>query len=309
MAYDMWGPPVDKDGKPKESKGGWYNQLGGGLKSGYNALKDGLNRDQGGNLQKLQDESGLASAFADQSQRRVGGLGKEATQERDHLRRIARGDESVSAMQLQNSLQQNQAAQQSMAAGARGGNSAMAARNAAMNAGRQGAGLAGQQAIAGIQERQQAQAALSNNLMQQRQQDLSATLGSRGQAIGGYGTGFSGSMQQPTGMEQGIGAAMGVGQLVAMSDERLKHNVKDGEKAADAALRGLAAHTFDYDDPKHGKGMQLGIMAQGLEKAGLGQAVFETPTGKAVHGAKLATGLAAMMPGLNKRLEKLEGSK
>ena len=170
---------------------------------------DGMNRDQGGNMEKLQEQGGHASAFATQNQGNYVGLGHEANREREYLRKIARGEESVSAMQLKNALQQNQAAQQSMAAGARGGNSAMAARTAAMNAGRQGAGLAGQQAIAGIQERQAAQSGLANMLMQQRGQDLQGALGSRGQAIGAYGTAFSGSMQQPTGMEQGLGLLQG----------------------------------------------------------------------------------------------------
>jgi hypothetical protein len=46
-------------------------------------------------------------------------------------------------------------------------------------------------------------------------------------------------------------------------------------------------------------------MAQDLEKV-VPDAVINTPAGKVVHGAKLAGALAAALPGLNKRLEKLE---
>ena len=65
----------------------------------------------------------------------------------------------------------------------------MAARTAAMNMGRMSTGLAGQQALAGLQERQQAQKALSDLIMQQRGQDMQVALGSRqnaNAALGAY---------------------------------------------------------------------------------------------------------------------------
>lgn len=184
-------------GKPSD----WANR---NISGAWDAYKEGMNRDKAGALGKLGDEAGRASRFGAEGQRGFGSLGREATAEREYMRRIARGDESVSAMQLQQAMQQNQAQQQSMAAGARPGNAAMAARQAAMNASRQGAGLAGQQAIAGIQERQSAQNALQQMLMQQRAQELQATLGGRGQALQGYGTQYTGQMQQPTGFEMGL---------------------------------------------------------------------------------------------------------
>ena len=165
---------------------------------------------------RLGAEAETASGFATGTQAQFGVLGGEATQERDYLRKIARGEESVSAIQLKNALQQNQSAQQSMAAGARPANAAMAARQAAMNAARQGAGLAGQQATAGIQERQSAQQALANMLMQQRQQELNATLGSRGQALSGFGQRYQGAMGQPTGLEKGMGLVSSAGKLFGL---------------------------------------------------------------------------------------------
>lgn len=194
---------------------GLFNPIS-AIKSAGKWYDEQTNRDKQGNLQSLNEQSGKAGGFADTSQGRFGSLGDTLGSEAEHLRRVARGEESVSAMQLGQALQQNQAAQQSMAASARPGNAAMAARTAAMTAGRQGAGLAGQQAIAGIQERQQAQQALVNALMQQRQQELAATQGARGQAIQGYGTGFAGAMQQPTGLEKGIAFAGDLGKLAAL---------------------------------------------------------------------------------------------
>lgn len=171
----------------------------------YDAYHRGMNRDKAGNLGKLGGQGDASSSFAGGAERAFGQLGSEATRERDYLRKIARGDESVSAMQLQDALQQNQSAQQSMAAGARPGNAAMAARTAAMTAGRQGAGLAGQQAVAGIQERQSAQQSLANMLMQQRQQELQGSLGGRSNATNAFGTAYTGSMGQPTNTERNLG--------------------------------------------------------------------------------------------------------
>jgi hypothetical protein len=176
--------------------------------TGRNAWSDALkasDRDPNDLQGQLAEQGGLSSAFAGQSEGDFRTLGGEATTERDYLRRIARGDESVSRMQLGQALQQNQAAQQSMAAGARPGNAAMAARTAAMTAGRQGAGLAGQQAIAGIQERQAAQQSLGNMLMQQRQQELQGALGGRSNANNAFTGALTGAMNTPTDFEKALG--------------------------------------------------------------------------------------------------------
>lgn len=141
--------------------------------------------DPGGNLG---GQAGAAGSFADLGQMRYSQLGGEAGAEKDYLRRLASGQDSVSAEQLRQGLQQNVAGQMSMAAGARPGAAPMAARSAMMNAGRAGSAMAGQQAIAGLQERQMAHQGLSNLIMQQRQQELQAALQSRQNAMGGYGT-------------------------------------------------------------------------------------------------------------------------
>lgn len=139
-----------------------------------------------GLMDMVSNEAGAASGFAQQSQNQFGQLGRMNLQEMDYLRRLARGENSLSAEQLRQGLQQNVAGQQAMAAGARPGQAPMAARTAAMNAARMGSGLAGQQAMAGIAERNAAQQSLMNAILGQRGQDLQATLGSRGQSLQGY---------------------------------------------------------------------------------------------------------------------------
>lgn len=151
---------------------------------------------------------GLGRAGVDNFGRLGGQLGGES----DYLRRIARGQESVSAEQLRQSLQQNVGAQQSMAAGAAPQNSAMAGLQASRNAMNLGAGLAGQQSLAGIQERHAAQSQLMDALLQQRAQEL--------QAVGaGYGTG--GASQAPSWMDRWGGAIQGGAQLSAASGRGL----------------------------------------------------------------------------------------
>lgn len=118
-------------------------------------------------------------------------LGGALDQQAAYMQRIARGEESVSAEQLRQGLQQNISAQQSMAAGAAPRNSAMAGLMASRNAMNLGAGMAGQQAMAGIQERQAAQNALSQMLLQQR-----------GQAVQAGSSGFGQAPVQPSWLER-----------------------------------------------------------------------------------------------------------
>jgi hypothetical protein len=133
----------------------------------------------------LQGQS--SSNFAGASEGRFGELGSQLSGEAQYLRDVARGGQSVSAEQLRQALGQNLSAQRSMAASAAPRDSTMAALMASRNAMQLGSGLAGQQALAGMQERQAAQRALMEALMQQRQQELQAALGGRQTAVGAYG--------------------------------------------------------------------------------------------------------------------------
>lgn len=166
-----------------------YLKGGGFYGSAYNKIKH-IGDESQSTVQKrddLNNTGNAANAFANTGEQGYGAMTAEAQQSRDYLRRLASGQESVSAEQLRQGLQQNVAAQRSMAASAAPQNQAMAARTAAMQAGRLGAGMSGQAAIAGLQERRDAQKALADMIMGQRQQDLQAALGSRQNAVGAYG--------------------------------------------------------------------------------------------------------------------------
>lgn len=256
----------------------------------------------------LLDETGVASnEFAEYAQGGYQNLTGEAQQSRDYLRQLASGQHSVSAEQLRQANQQTLAQQRSMAASASPQNSAMAARNAAMNMNRASMGLAGQQATAGLMERQAAQQALANMIMQQRQQDAQVALGSRGNAVSALGG------MTPEGSTLDKWANPVAGGIAAgaklFSDKRLKEDIEGGDGDADKALKGLRAFTYKYKNDKHGKGKQLGVMAQDLEKVGLKQAVIDTPEGKAVDVGKLSGANTAMLSALARRVEKLEGGK
>jgi hypothetical protein len=300
----------------------WYDyipsvpyQLG---KSLYDKYKGSQSQDDANKqrtdeaLGNLNTQGAAASGFANQAQQGYGQLGAEAQATRDYLRSVAQGQNSVSAEQLRQGLQQNMSAQRSMAASASPQNQAMAARTAAMQMGRMGAGMSGQAALAGLQERNQAQQQLGQMILGQRGQDLNAALGSRQSAIGAYGNvaGNPGQNTDQQRLDQLVNmTASGLGAAAKFSDKRLKEDIDDGDKAANSAIDGLRAYTYRYKDKKLGQDNELGIMAQDLEKAGLKHTIIETPRGKAVNGAALATSNTAMIAALGKRLAKVEGKK
>lgn len=286
--------------------------IGRGLEGAYNKTLGDNPGDDAERKRKelLYQQAAAAGGFAQQGQRGYGQLGAQGNEALAGLRATAMGQNSVSAEQLRQGLAQNLAAQQSMAAGASPQNAAMAARTAAIQSGRLGAGLAGQQAIAGLQERQQAQQQYAALLQALRAQELQAALGSRQNAIQGYGAGSSGAAEKSWLEKYGPMIQGGASSIAtAMSDRRAKTDIKDGDESANKAVSGLASYLYRYKDEGNGKGERLGIMAQDLERAGLGHAVIDTPRGKMVHGAHLATANSAMIGALGRRLAKLEESK
>lgn len=131
----------------------------------------------------LKNQADQADAFRDATTGNYHGLSREGADAREMLRRQAMGQDSLSAEQLRQGLQQQFAQQRSFAASASPANQAMAARNAMMNMGRAATGMSGQAALAGIQERAAAQKALADAIAQARQQDLQGTLGAQQNAI------------------------------------------------------------------------------------------------------------------------------
>ncbi len=135
----------------------------------------------------LTQQGQAASDFAGFGERGYGAMTDEAAAMREALRRRISGEGSMVNEQLRQGLQQQLAQQRSMAASASPANSAMAARNAAINMGRASSAMGGQAALARLQEQKDAESALAAAIYGQRGQDLQAALGSRGNAISAYG--------------------------------------------------------------------------------------------------------------------------
>lgn len=248
-------------------------------------------------------QGAAAGGFANTGEFGYNEMGAEAAARREHLKRLASGQDSIAGEQLRQGLQKNLSLQQSMAASASPANAAMAARQASMNAGRAASGMAGQAVQAQLAERMQAEQALRDMILKQREQDMNVALGSRRTAVDAY----NGVKPEGSTLDKWGGAITGGLGIVAKSDRRLKEDIKDGGKAARKTTDALRSYLFKYKSGKYGKGEQLGVMAQDLEAAGLGHAVQDTPTGKEVHGAKLSTANTAMIAELGRRLSKVEG--
>lgn len=232
--------------------------------------------------------------------------------QRKYLQEQAQGAYSVSAEQLRQALQQQFAQQRSAAASANPQNSAMAGLMAARNMNTAGTALAGNQAVAGLQERNQANQALAQLNLGQRGQDLSGFLGGNSNAIGAFG------QQAPQGygtqmLYGALGGLAGVGGQIgaaALSDRRLKTDIKPGDAAAGKAVGSLKAHMFRYKADQAGAPKKLGVMAQDLQKTpGLAHTVVDTPSGKMIHAGHLSTANTAMISHLAKRVGDLEASK
>jgi len=115
----------------------------------------------------------------------------------------ASGKESVSQEQLRQALGRNVAAEQAMSATGRG-SQALRQRQASQNIGSLRSGLAGQQALAGLQERQMASAQYAALLQGLRGQEVSM----RGQDMG--------QPKEPSKWERAAGLGIGLAKLKMM---------------------------------------------------------------------------------------------
>lgn len=250
----------------------------------------------------LGNQANQADAFRAQATTGFGALGSEGNQMRGLLRDQATGKTSLSGEQLRQGLMQQQAMQQSMAAGASPQNSVMAARTAALGMGRNASAMNGQAAMAGIAERQAAAKAWSDAIMAQRQQDMQASLGSSQNAINA----LTGQKAEGSWMDKYGAAAAGAAATAAKSDARAKEDIAPADDVARETLEQIGAYTYRYKDEADGKGQQFGVMAQELERAGLAHVVIDTPDGKFIDGAKLETTNLALIASLARRVAELE---
>lgn len=90
----------------------------------------------------------------------------------------------------------------------------------------------------------------------------------------------------------------------AFSDKNLKENVEEFNPSE--FLDNLTSYKYNYKNPKHGEGKQVGVMAQDLETSAP-QMVEDTPEGKVVDYSKAGGPLFASMADIHERLKKLEG--
>jgi hypothetical protein len=112
------------------------------------------------------------------------------------------------------------------------------------------------------------------------------------------------------------GLASGATMAAAASDIRVKENIQPANAQAKdyldfqyrKMLDQVDPYTYDYKNDKYGKGKQLGVMAQDLEKSPLGKGMVDTKDGKKQINANISTILAGQAV-LNDRLNKIEGEK
>lgn len=247
------------------------------------------------------------------------------------LQGIAGGNhQGAGELAAQRQTQNAMAGQQAMARMARGGQGAMAYRQAANNGASIGLAGAGMAQQAGMQDQMQAHQLLTGAMGQARGQDISQ-LDQQLRAMGMQDATRLAYLSQLTGMDAAqlqaygqanaqsapghigplIGAAGQVGAALAMSDERVKEQIEDAGDEVDAALESLLPKAYVYkDQSKHGVGRRVGIMAQDLERSRAGShVVTEVKDGKAIDLSKATSLALASVARLHHRLRKIEKAK
>lgn len=121
----------------------------------------------------------------------------------------------------------------------------------------------------------------------------------------GLGSALSSLMGGTGGMGGGGLGSAAAGAAGIFSDENSKEGIT--EASAKDFIGKLKAYNYDYKNPEHGEGRQLGVMAQDLEKSKEGKKMVEnTPEGKMVDFGKGGGIIVATQAMLNERLNGLE---
>lgn len=228
----------------------------------------------------------------------------------------------------QNLLQQGQqqAMQSQLALAASGQGSPLAGRQVAQNVAQLQQAGAGQAAMLGAQEQQQAtqqlgdmirfyesmgmsrdQAQLQANQQMAQMQFLSSQEGTRQRAatlqgLGQAGAWFTDQMGGLGGIKDTIGGLF--------SDEALKKDIEPAEEEVELFLSTVSPKKYKYVSKEFGpEGDRYGIMAQDLEKSPMGKSlVRNTPKGKMVDTVQGFGALLAATAQLHKKIQKLEGA-
>lgn len=132
--------------------------------------------------------------------------------------------------------------------------------------------------------------------------------GSNVAAYKSSGSSGGGSSSGMSSMMSSFGGGGGGGGADAMSDEREKDHIENEDQyQTQSFLDALKAHSWEYKNPDNGKGRFVGVMAQELEKTPIGkQAVIETPKGKMVDYARLASVMLAGQVLQNQQIKELK---
>ncbi len=248
------------------------------------------------------------------------------------LQGIASGQQQgAGELAAQRQYQNAMAAQQAQARMARGGNAALAYRNAANQSAALGSTAAGMGQQAALQDQMNAQGLMGQLGASGRGADINVANANAGfqqnmnQLNSGNYLQFLNQLNQ-TNMSKynadlGIGAqregadASKTGGLIAglgaaiASDERLKTEVTDARADIDAMLDGLRGPVgWKYRDPaKHGDGRWTGVMAQDMERSEAGRRVVrDTPEGKMLDIPRAVSTSLAASARLHERLRELE---
>lgn len=257
---------------------------------------------------RIAGASGAAGAFAGVGEQGYGDRTGRMLGVAGDLDRIRQGEDSYSLQQLRNALTQNVAAQKAMAAGARPANAAMSARTAMRNAAQLGSALSGQQALAGIAERNAATQSLANMYGQMRGQDLQAALGSRQSQLAGLGNiedartrRFLALTQTPTEGEQLLSVGQDIGKLaVAASDRERKTDVRPG--GGRTFLDAISASGTVSPGGAAGVFGALGDIAQGQQGPAIGISRSSGTGAGNWAAANRATAQPAGQPGMGRAL-------
>lgn len=248
------------------------------------------------------------------------------------LQGIASGQQQgAGELAVQRQAANAQAMQQAQARMARGGNAALAYRNAANQQAAIGSNAAGMSQQAADQDQMNAQGLMGQVGASGRGSDINVANANAGfqqnmnQLNSGNYLQFLNQLNQQNqnkyNADLGIGAQRegadaaktgglisGVGAAIA-SDERLKTDVTDARGDIDRMLDGLRGPVgWKYKEPaKHGDGRWTGVMAQDMERSEAGRRVVrDTPDGKMLDIPRAVSTTLAASARLHERLRALE---
>lgn len=280
-------------------------------------------RGEGPSLARMQMKEATDRGLAQASQMAAGQRGLSAGMRARMMNQVAgqtRADAARAAAMGRAQEQMN--AQNSLAsvlAGARGQDLSMAQQNAALQQQANQANLQSQIGNRALTD--QTRLAYYNQLggMANKEQDAAIAReamqsGNYNAVLGNQASMYGADQQRQGQMMGGLFGAAGAGlaAAAAASDERVKTNIKDGNKALTSFLDAIGSKEYTYKDKGYGAGKYVSPMAQELEKTELGKSMVKTdPTSgvKMVDYARGAGTYLSLAKHLHERLSKIEKKK